>query len=184
MAFLAVAVLVLGVVCLANFVLLLALARRVRRQDEQLAAQARLRPLPGLKAGNLAPEFEATTVTGQTRTLSDLKAGGGVVAFLTPDCAGCLARVPELKDYAQGHPGGRANVIAVVCGPPDQGSKLAGELQEFMSVVLEPLKGPLQQAYSVSEYPLFFVIRPDGRITARGASIEAPDGAPSRVLVQ
>jgi peroxiredoxin len=173
-----------GAVCLANLVVLLTLARRVRRQDEELARRGRLRPLPALKAGNLAPDFTVTTVTGPTRSLSDLTDSGGVLAFLTPDCAGCLARVPDLKDYAQAHPGGRTHVVAVVCGPQDQGAKLARELQESMSVVAEPLNGPTQQAYSVSEYPLFYVIRADGRITARGASIEAYDGAHPPVLAR
>lgn len=182
MAYFAVAV--LGAVCLVNLVLLLALARRVRRQDEQLAKQARLRPLPGLKVGNRAPDFTVTTVGGQTRSLSDLKAGGGVVAFVTPDCAGCLARLPDLKEYAQAHPSGRTNVVAVICGARGEGAKLASELQDSMSVVLEPLKGPMQQAYTVSEYPLFYVIRADGAITARGAYIEAFDGAPPRAMAQ
>jgi peroxiredoxin len=175
------AVALLGAVCLANLLLLLAVARRVRHQDEQLASQARLRPLPVLKAGNLAPDFTVTTVTGQTRSLSDLTDIGGVLAFLTPDCSGCLARVPDLKDYAQAHPSGRTHVVAVVCGAQEEGAKLARELQESMSVVIEPLNGPAQQAYSVSEYPLFYVIRADGRITARGASIEAYEGAHLRV---
>ena len=178
------AVAMLGAVCLANLFVLLTLARRMRRQDEQLARRAHLRPLQALKAGNTAPGFTVTTVTGQTRSLSDLKDTGGVLAFLTPDCAGCLARVPDLKEYAQAHPRGLTQVVAVLCGTPDEATKLARELQDFMSVVVEPLNGPAQQAYSVSEYPLFYVIRADGRISARGASIEAYDEAHQRVMAQ
>jgi peroxiredoxin len=176
------AVAVIGVVCVANLYLLLTLARRVRRQDEQLATQARLQPLPPLRAGSLAPDFTVSTVTGDTRSLSDLKVDGGMVAFLTPDCAGCLARVPDLKEYARAHPSARTSVVAVICGPPEGGAKLASELRDSMSVVLEPLKGPVQQAYSVSEYPLFYVVRADGRIVERGSTIEPLDGAEPRAM--
>ncbi|MGH3168079.1 MAG: peroxiredoxin family protein [Trebonia sp.] len=169
---------VLGAVCVVNLCLLLTLVRRVRRQDERLAVQARLRPLPALKAGNTAPEFTVSTVAGETRSLADLKTAGGLVAFLTPDCAECLARVPDLKEYARTHPGGGASVIAVVCGVPDKGAPLAGELRDSMSVVLEPAGGPVQRAYAVSEHPLFYVIRADGRIAARGSTIEPLDHAP------
>jgi hypothetical protein len=173
---------VLSAVCVLNLFLLLTLALRVRRQDSRLAAQARLRPLPALKAGNNAPGFAVSTVTGETRSLDDLKAVGGLIAFLAPDRAECLARVPDLKEYARAHPGGGASVVAVVCGPPDKGATLASELRDSMSVVLEPAHGPVQRAYAVSEYPLFYAIRADGRIAARGSTIEPLDGAAPRAL--
>lgn len=176
---------VLSVVCLVNLLLILTLARRVHRQDERLASQSRLRPLPTLPAGAQAPDFTVTTVIGETRSLSDLGGDRGVVAFLTPDCAACRARIPDLKDYAQAHPSGLTHVVAVICGPRNrEAEKLAGELQDSMSVVIEPSNGPMQQAYSVTDYPFFYVIRPDGRITARGAYLEAFDGAHLRLTTQ
>ena len=171
----------LGAVCLVNLLLVVTLARRLRRQDEQLASQTRLRPMPTLTAGQKAPDFTVTTVAGESRSLSDLRGDRGVVAFLTPDCEACRARVPDLIEYARAHPTGLVRVVAVICGAENEGSRLAGELREFMSVVVEPLKGPMQQTYSVSEYPLFYVIRADGRIGARGAYIEAFNGAHLRV---
>jgi hypothetical protein len=171
----------LGATGLANLLLIVTLARRLRQQDEQLTRQARLQARPALTAGQKAPDFMATTVTGESRSLSDLGGDRGVIAFLTPDCQACRAKVPDLIEYARAHPTGLTHVVAVICGAGKDGTRLAGELREFMSVVMEPLPGPLQQAYSVSEYPLFYVIRTDGRIGARGAYIEAFNGAHLRV---
>jgi hypothetical protein len=171
----------LGAVGVVNLLLIVTLARRLRGQDEQLARQARLRPEPALTAGRKAPDFTVTTVTGESRSLSDLRGDRGVIAFLTPDCQACRAKVPDLIEYARAHPTGLTHVVAVICGPGNEGARLAGELRDFMSVVVEPLPGPLQQSYSVSEFPLFYVIRTDGRIGARGAYIEAFNGSHLRV---
>jgi hypothetical protein len=168
---------VLGAVCLINLGIILALARRVRRHDDRLTRQARLRPLPGLTAGSKAPDFTVTTTGGETRSLADLQGDRGVVAFLMADSAASRARIPDLKDYAQAHASGLTHVVAVICGDQNrEAAKLAAELQDCMSVVIEPLNGPMQRAYSATEFPLFYVIRPDGWITARGAYIEAFNG--------
>lgn len=175
---------VLGVVCLANLLLIVTLVRQVRRQDERLASQTRLRPLPALRAGAMAPDFTVTTVTGDTRSLSDLGGDRGVVAFITADCDACRARIPDLKDYARAHPSGLTHVVAVICGPRNrEAEQLARELQDCMSVTIEPVNGPVQQAYSVADYPVFYVTRPDGRITARGTYLEAFEGPHLRLTV-
>jgi cytochrome oxidase Cu insertion factor (SCO1/SenC/PrrC family) len=172
----------LAAVGLMNLLLIVALVRRIRSQDDQLAARSRPRPLPAMTVGRMAPDFTVTTVSGKTRSLSDLQGDRGVIAFLTPDSETCRARVPDLIEYARAHPTGRTHVVTVICGTGKQAARLAGELQEYMSVVVEPRAGPMQQAYSVSGHPLFYVIRADGQIAARGAYVEAFDGAHLRVI--
>jgi thiol-disulfide isomerase/thioredoxin len=175
----------LGAVCLVNLVLVLALARRVRGHDEQLTRQSRLPPIPRLPVGSQTPDFTVTAVTGETRSRSDLMAGPrGVIAFLTPQCAPCRAHIPELTKYAAADPGGPSQVIAVICGTEDEAATMVGELKDSVSVVVEPLGGPTQKAFAVTEYPTFCVITKQGRIGARGAHLEAWNGYHLRVAVR
>jgi AhpC/TSA family len=175
----------LGVVCLVNLLLVLALARRVHGHDEQLARRGRLPQIPDLGAGQSAPDFTVTTVTGETRARGDLIGGPrGVIAFLTPDSAPCRAQVPELKKYAAADPRGRSEVLAVICGSEDEAAELVDELKDSVSVAVEPLRGPMQQTFAVTGYPTFFVIVKPGRIGARGAYLEAWNGYHLRVAAQ
>lgn len=174
----------LAAVGLVNLLLIVVLIRRVRDQDEQIARRSRPRPVPALTVGGKAPDFTVTTVTGERRSLSDMQADRGVVAFLTPDGEACRTRMPELIEYARAHPTSRTHVVTVICGTGKDAVRLAGELQDFMSVVIEPPGGPMQRAYSVTEHPLFYVIRADARIGALGAYIEAFNGAHLRVIAQ
>lgn len=181
----AIAAVFLGVVCLVNLLLLLALVKRVRQHDEQLARQSRLPPVPRVPAGSKAPDFTATTITGETRSLSDLLAGPrGLIAFLTPHCAPCRAYVSELKKYAAANPDGPSQVIAVIIGSPAETAGLASELKDSVSVVIEPMSGALQETFSVTSYPTFVVITKDGRIGARGPHLEAWNGYHLRLAAQ
>ena len=175
----------LGVLCLMNLLLLLSLVRRVRRHDEQLAAQSRLPPVPRLPVGSMAPDFTVATITGETRSLSDLVAGPrGLVAFLTPHCVPCRAYISELRKYAEAGPGSLSQVIAVICGPPAEAAGLADELKGSVSVVVEPMNGTLQETFSVTSYPTFVVITKEGRIGARGPHLEAGNGYHLRLAIQ
>jgi|SRR5579875_2085848 len=175
----------LGVVCLLNLLLLFALIRRVRGHDEQLASQSRLPPVPRLPVGSKAPDFTATTITGETRSLSDMVAGPrGLVAFLTPHCAPCRGYVRELQKYAAANPDSRSQVIVVICGPRAETAGMASELEESVSVVTEPMLGALQETFSVTSYPTFVVITKEGRIGARGPHLEAWNGYHLRLAIQ
>jgi peroxiredoxin len=167
----------LAVVCLVNLLLVLALARRVRGHGERLAQQSRLRPISGLAAGQHAPDFTVTTVSGQSRSRSDLVQGDwGLVAFLTPDCAPCRAQVPELKKHAAAGPSGPSAIVAVICATEHKARPMVAELKDAVSVVVEPLDGSMQQTFAVTDYPTFFVINQQGRIGARGSYFEAWNG--------
>ncbi|MGH3168080.1 MAG: TlpA family protein disulfide reductase [Trebonia sp.] len=171
---------------LGNLCLIGLLVRWQRVQDTRLASRARPRPVPVLSVGEPAPGFMVTTVDGTVRSLADMRGDRGVIAFLTPDGEACLARVPDLVEYAAAHPRGARSVIAVITAQDGArrtaATRLAAELRPAVSVVIEPLDGPMQRAYAVPEHPYFYVIRANGRITGRGSYIEAFNGAHLRVL--
>jgi thiol-disulfide isomerase/thioredoxin len=159
----------LGVGLLVNLALTFALIRRVRRHGEQLAQRPVSRwPMVGLPAGGKMPELAVRTVSGQTRSLRDLTGARSIVAFLATGCQACRTQLPELTGYARRTPGGAAQVLAVVCGDENAAVDLVHELDGAASVVLEPLDGPLQAAFSVSRYPVFYLLDDNGRVVAAG----------------
>src|SRR5690348_8777400 len=102
MTFLAVAVAGVAAVCLVNLWLLIALARRVSKQAEQLAHRpARQRPQVGPPAGSQVPAFTATTVAGATVSAADLTGRRGLIGFFSPGCEPCHQQVPFFAALAR-----------------------------------------------------------------------------------
>jgi hypothetical protein len=168
---------VVGAGCLANLALTLAVIRRLRRLSGRLpAAAARPRPpggprTPRLPVGGRVKEFAAATVAGERRTLSQLAAERSVVAFFSPHCHPCQVQLPEFIGYAGKVPGGPARVLAVVSGPADAAGDFARELAGVASVVVEPRRGPVATAFSVSGYPTFYVLGESGEVEASGPRV-------------
>jgi thiol-disulfide isomerase/thioredoxin len=162
----------IGALCLLNLSLALAVIRRLRQHDEQLArrpgADARVTLLP---AGTEVPEFTVTTLSGQPRSLSDLIGSRSLIAFLSPTCPPCRAQVPDLRAYASDLPGGAAQVLVIVSGIGDRAAELTAELDGVASIAVEPPMGTAQHAFSVSGYPSFFTLDERGRVEASGMSV-------------
>ena len=59
----------------------------------------------------------------------------------------------------------------MIVGDQDQAADLAPGLAEAASVVIEPRRGPVTSAFSNTGFPTFYLIGPDGRIEASGASV-------------
>jgi len=160
MSYLAAAVVLLGVLCGLNLVMMLAIVRRLRQLAERAPEDA-VRLPPGV----LAPEFSAATVSGSVISLSGLTGARSMVAFLAANCPPCHEQVPSFAAYARSVPGGAAQVLAVVVGGTDaETAQLAGDLEGTASVALESVAGPLQKAFSVTGFPTFYLLDDMGRI--------------------
>lgn len=173
MPYLSVAVVAIGVLCLLNLAVTLALVRRVRRQGGQSADRSFTdgrRPWH-LPTGSRAPEFTATTVSGETRSLSDLTGAKSVIAFLSVHCPPCVSQLPALKRYAESVPGGVGQVLAIICGPEGGADQFVRELNGVASVVVEPTQGPTARAFSASTFPTFYRLDEDGRIETSGVTV-------------
>jgi peroxiredoxin len=173
MSYLAVAVVILGVLCLVNLALTFALVRRVSGLSAQPGGPAGFRPAwPALPPGSQVPGFTVTTVSGATRSLDDLAGSRSLLGFFSLGCPPCQDAVPEFIDFARTIPGGTSQVLAIVCGPKGTAAEgLARELHGAASVVVEPRRGPVATAFQVSGYPRFFVLDESGRIEASGPAM-------------
>jgi cytochrome oxidase Cu insertion factor (SCO1/SenC/PrrC family) len=172
MLYLAVAVVLVGVLTLLNLVLVFGVIRRLREHTALLSTRAEMPELMR-PAGEHADEFAATTVDGDPVS-RDLLAGRTLVAYLSTNCAPCRKRLPEFVSVAEGFPGGRSQVLAVVSssGPDDPAAaEYAERLAGVARVVVEPGLGPVSTAFGVSGFPAFAVVEEQGRIAASNVDL-------------
>ena len=103
MTLLAVAVAVVGVLCLIDLVLTLGVVRRLRDHTSRLTAMNAAAldiPSDALRApGTPVDPFTVTDIDGVDRSLGDL-AEPTLVAFFAPDCPACEEKLPAFLAYA------------------------------------------------------------------------------------
>jgi hypothetical protein len=173
MALLTAAVIVVGVICLLDLALTVGVIRRLREHASLLAtplAGGALRD-PIAAPGVIVGEFAAMTTDGTPVTRASLT-GRTVVGFFSPSCAPCAQTVPKFTAYADDVCGGRDQVLAVVIGEPAAAARQVEALAPSARVVIEPLDGPVAQAFRVTGYPALAVVDEDHRIVASGTSMD------------
>jgi peroxiredoxin len=171
MGYIAAVAIMAGVLSLLNLALTLAVIRRMRREAEQAALVARRGPALRVPPGTRAPEFAATTLSGASIGLGDLTGARSVIGFFSPNCAPCHTQLPEFIELARGIPGGPAQVLAVLTGGADEVAEFAQALAGVASVVVEPRRGPVAQAFSAVAYPTFYALDERGVVTTGGAAV-------------
>jgi peroxiredoxin len=162
----------LGVLCLVNLTLLLAVVRKFRLLSERVDRLPVMAPAALLPVGGKAPDFTAVTTRGESRSLADLAGSHSAVGFFSPDCPPCHIQLPEFIEFARSLPGGPGHAIAVVVGGADAAAEFAAQLDEASAVVVAPRQAPLTAAFSVRGFPAFYLIGPDGLIKARGMAVQ------------
>jgi len=176
--YLTAAVVLVGVLGLANLLLLIALARRIAAGGTAPAAgvaaghrQSSFKLQPGSKPA----AFQTVTTAGDTLTLSSLAGSRALVGFFAPGCGQCHDQVPDFVELARSLPGGQSQVIAVVSGPAEPAAKFAEDLEGAASVVLERsahgVLGPVAHAFASYGWPSFYLLGPDSAVEAGETTI-------------
>ncbi|WP_431927343.1 TlpA family protein disulfide reductase [Nonomuraea jabiensis] len=169
MPYLIAAVVVVGLLCLVDLVLTLAVIRRLRVHTLRLAELAPT-GAPMVQPGTTLGEFSATALGGETVSRAFFS-GPSVVAVFSTECSSCHERLPEFTSYlADTRP---ERVLVVVTGDPDGARQFTGELTSA-TVVVEPMGGPVSRALQVSRFPSFYLVDGD-------AVVVAADTAPGRL---
>lgn len=165
------AITVVAILCLLNLTLTLFVARRVRRHGEEFSARPPAQPPAGLPIGSVIPEFTARTTAGETVTRDSLIGGRSVIAFLSAGCPPCERQMPMLREYASTKADGDGPVLAIISGEDELTGQEITELGEAVSVVTEPRRGPLAATFSVSGFPMFYLVSSDGQVVTRSLSV-------------
>lgn len=179
MSDLAVVVLVLGTLGLANLVLTLRLLQRVRAQQQlmRMSIEGVENPHPiMLTAGNRVGTFTTGTVDGEQVGAGELR-GQTLVGFLSQSCPACAESLPAFLDRARLTPGGRDNVLAVLVGGADAVDELRDRLAPVSRVVVEHQSGPVARAFGVDGFPAFALLDGDRVVASHFALDRIPDPA-------
>lgn len=177
MAYLAAAVIVVGLLCLLDLVLTYGVIRRLREHTERLnELHAGTAPTGGVPVGEVVGEFAATTTEGEPVS-RELLTGPTLVGFFSPGCEPCAAELPRFVEHAESMPDGARQVLAMVDGDADVATEYTGRLSPVARVVLEGHGGALGTAFAVTGYPALYVVGGDGTVLATGYAMSDLEGA-------
>lgn len=163
---------VVGALCLMNLVLTLALARQLRGLSEMMKNR-RAGTLQNFayKAGDRAPQFAATTTTGEVRTLDGAAGSRLLIAFFTAICPSCHVQAERPKEYAASSAGESTKILVVISGPANKASEFGQDMGDTIRVAVEPPLGPTAAAFKIETYPAFYLVGADGRIEAGARTV-------------
>jgi len=169
----AVAIGLVGALCVLDLLLTLAVVRRLREMGTRLSALERSSPVRGpsqLSVGSSVPEFSAVTAAGEPLSEQALVGGRSLVAFLHSSCAPCHELVPELKAYLASPAGGGQRVLAVLIGEDHQADGMVGELRGLATIVRGAEARPVASAFAVIGFPTLYAVA-EGKVQAAGADV-------------
>jgi peroxiredoxin len=180
---------VLATLTLLNLLLTFGVIRKLRAQE-----QATVRPPVTLPVGAPVPDLTVSTTGGDLLSLAALRASGGLVAFLAPDCSGCQEQLPSARSAlaeALDTPMAVLIVLTRLRPDPDRAEQERAELVAALDVldsraaiVHEPLDGALQSAFQVAAFPAFYLVDTDGRVAGvSNSAAQLPGLFPGRDVV-
>jgi AhpC/TSA family protein len=135
------------------FALALALTRRLREVQAQLAASPHVDGFGLPVPGDAVPDFSVPTTTGAAVDSTDLAGDDVVLAFLTTDCESCRQLAGALA--ADGSGGTRR--IAVVIGPDAARGSMVASLEPVADVVEQADHQGLAARFGVQAFPTVLV---------------------------
>ncbi|MDH6139378.1 thiol-disulfide isomerase/thioredoxin [Kitasatospora sp. GP30] len=165
-----------------NLLLTLGVVKRLREHTELLAVPGGPGGAPAaVEVGTEIGTFSAETVDGERLTDADL-GDDTVVAFFSPTCAPCKAKLPKFVEYAAGLPTGPAGALAVVVGEPEESSAFVSRLSAVARTVQESRGGELAEAFQARAFPTVLRVgRPADRLAVTANRVALTPAARARV---
>ena len=137
-------------------------------QDAVLAAEPAV--------GRVAPDFELTTVTGETLQLSALRGQPVVLNFWATWCGPCIQAMPEIKKL---HDAAAVNqnlkILSLSLDEDIEKAKAFAREQRFdwsQGFVGDITASSTGTALGISSVPLYILLDGHGRIVARSTSLQ------------
>lgn len=148
-------------VVLANLLLTLALVRRINSTSGSESGIE-----TGPPVGEKAPDFTATTLTGETVTLADYVGRATIFLFIAPHCQPCHELLKTLSLQARAV----SSEPVLVCNAfSEEAEALVRELNIHLPLLLAPRsENPLFETYQISATPSYCSLDEQGVVQAKG----------------
>lgn len=126
----------------------------------------------GLLQGNLPPDFELNTLTGETVKLSDLKGKKVVLNFWATWCPPCKAEMPHMENYySENAEKDNVEILSVnLTTGENRGVKAVQEFIDAYELTFTiPLdeEGIVGETYQVFQIPTTYMLNTDGTISQK-----------------
>lgn len=127
---------------------------------------------PGLKKGDIPPDFELSTLSGDVVKLSDLKGKKVILNFWASWCGPCKAEMPHMEKYYKKYKDkDNVEIIAVnLTTAEKRGMKGVEEFVDAYGLTFPiPLdkEGTVEEDYRIIPIPTTFMIGTDGKISQK-----------------
>ncbi|MGL5851130.1 MAG: peroxiredoxin family protein [Phycicoccus sp.] len=164
-------VVLLALLVVGNLLLTWGMVRRLRALQEHVSAMTDPMPENGLEAGDEAPDFSASTPSGDLVTRDDVVRGRTVLAFLSPHCDACEEHLPAVRRL--GRSAGPEAVVAVVDGTPEESGHLVEGLQGDVPVLFAARSiNDLMSRYRVNVFPSYYVVDADHLVSSTHLDVD------------
>ncbi|MEM1117448.1 MAG: TlpA disulfide reductase family protein [Bacteroidota bacterium] len=137
------------------------------------SAEKVLYEIDHLGVGMEAPDFETTTLDGETLRLSDLRGQVVLLDFWATWCGPCLPEIPHLAEAAEA---GDVTIIGVSLDREREPLVTMVEEQEMDWPQVweeEEWEGEIARLYAIQRLPTTYLLDASGRIVAKGLRGEA-----------
>lgn len=126
--------------------------------------------LSQVKEGNPAPNFELTTLAGETVQLSDYKGKKVILNFWATWCPPCKAEMPHMQNFYEKNKGNDIEIIAVNLTSMDKGkTDIENFVKEYGLTFDIPVdeEGTIGAQYQAFSIPTSYIIDSNGIITKK-----------------
>jgi peroxiredoxin len=138
-----------------------------------------LEPLPGNRAGNMAPEFTLKDLADHKYSLKELRGKRVVhVVFWATWCVPCMQEIPQLRAIQEKYQDRGFQILGVVVNMNQtiDGVKAVARTYKINYPLLWDDGGEVQDRYKVNMIPQNFLIGKDGVIRYAGATLPGDYG--------
>lgn len=122
----------------------------------------------GLAKGEMAPDFELTTLAGDPVKLSDYQGKKVILNFWATWCPPCRAEMPDMQKYYEEQAEGEGvEILAVNLTTADKGmDAINAFMEEFGLTFPVPMdtEGDIGELYQAASIPTSYMIDTEGRV--------------------
>ena len=125
---------------------------------------------PGLATGDVAPDFELTTLAGDTVKLSDYRGKTVMLNFWASWCPPCRSEMPHMENYYNANKdSGEMEILAVNMTKTEKNKEKSAKefVDEYKLTfpILLDKDSEVMKTYQIKVYPTSYIINAEGVIT-------------------